>query len=697
MRLAAALAIAIGCSALAADSSACATCHSSIARTYAQTGMARSFTRITPALSTPGAYDHAASGIHYEMLARSGAYYQRQSLAGNDPFDSQVDYVLGSGNHARTFLHRKSDGTLIQLPLGWYSENAGTWAMNPGYDRADHQGLSRRITYDCMFCHNAYPEIPANVDPRSPPVYLKIPEGIDCQRCHGDGAKHIESKGRVAVVKTESCEQCHLETTSSPLPASIVRYERGAFSYQPGEPLSNFILHFDRAPNHQEDRFEITSSVYRLRQSQCFLKSAGKLTCTTCHNPHETLRGVAAQQHFAKVCRQCHATLQTPHTASNDCTGCHMPKRRTDDVVHAVMTDHLIQRRKPARDLLAPRTETKVDANPYRGEVIPYGASDELYTAIAQVAQESNLTGGIVRLQAAIEKYHPAQAEYDLQLGDALANANKCAAAIAVYERAVRSDPKSAAPLERLALCQSTLQQYSSAESTLMRALDLAPSAGMWIQLGGIRLRQGRIPEAVADFEKAMALDPESPDAYNTAGAVLFETGAVARAETALRRAIQLQPNSAPAHGNLANLLSATNRFDEARTHFEAALRYKENYNGARYNYALALTKVNRLNEAQSQVEAILATDPASAGAHELLGNIFGAKGQAAQAIQQFREAVRILPDFARANLSLGQALVDSGDKAGALLYLRKAAGQNSDVAARDEARKLLDKLGPLK
>ena len=32
------------------------------------------------------------------------------------------------------------------------------------------------------------------------------------------------------------------------------------------------------------------------------------------------------------------------HTASADCIGCHMPKRRTDDAVHVVMTDHWIQR-----------------------------------------------------------------------------------------------------------------------------------------------------------------------------------------------------------------------------------------------------------------------------------------------------------------------------------------------------------------
>jgi len=34
-----------------------------------------------------------------------------------------------------------------------------------------------------------------------------------------------------------------------------------------------------------------------------------------------------------------------------------MPKRRAEDAVHTVMTDHFIQRQKPSRDLLAPLPE----------------------------------------------------------------------------------------------------------------------------------------------------------------------------------------------------------------------------------------------------------------------------------------------------------------------------------------------------
>jgi hypothetical protein len=157
--------------------------------------------------------------------------------------------------------------------------------MNPGYDRPDHQGFRRNITYACMFCHNGFPAVPsAGAEPETEPVFPgQIPEGIDCQRCHGPGSKHVQAaespnaKGddiRNAIVnparlsperEMEVCMQCHLETTCFPLPNAIVRYERAPFSYVPGEPLQDFILQFDRAGGN--DRFEIVCAAHAGRPS----------------------------------------------------------------------------------------------------------------------------------------------------------------------------------------------------------------------------------------------------------------------------------------------------------------------------------------------------------------------------------------------------------------------------------------------
>ncbi len=376
----------------------CSTCHSQIAADYAKTGMGRSFAR--PAaqnkledFAQPD-FHHALSDTYFSMILRDGAYYQRRWQIGFDQRETNVeelriDYILGSGNHARTYLHRTPRGTLIELPLGWYSEGGGHWDMSPGSDSA-HPRSRRFVSYKCMSCHNGIPQIPGgNEAPDSDPVFIgELPEGIDCQRCHGPGGKHVrtaEARGskvadiRAAIVnparlnsklRMEVCLQCHLETTSGRIPATLVRFNRGPFSFVPGQPLDLFALSFDHAPGTgHDDKFEVVGAAYRLRQSKCFLKSEGKLTCDTCHNPHSIPRGAEAVAHYASICRQCHSGEHAT-AAATDCTGCHMPKRRPEDTPGLVMTDHLIQRQPPPGNLLASFRERVPEE--YKGAVVPY-------------------------------------------------------------------------------------------------------------------------------------------------------------------------------------------------------------------------------------------------------------------------------------------------------------------------------------
>src|SRR4051794_19290407 len=98
------------------DARACAGCHTAIAQIHLQTGMGRSLVRPAPAntiedYSGKNQFYHQASDTHYAMIARDGAYYQRRWQAGFggkeiNVEESKIDYVLGSGNHARSYLHR---------------------------------------------------------------------------------------------------------------------------------------------------------------------------------------------------------------------------------------------------------------------------------------------------------------------------------------------------------------------------------------------------------------------------------------------------------------------------------------------------------------------------------------------------------------------------------------------------------------
>ncbi len=709
----------------------CAGCHAKIWETYRNTGMARSFSVASASnvgrdVAKDGSYFHLASNTYFTMTLRDGAYYQRGyqlDSAGRqiNVTEKRVDYVMGSGNHAKTYLTRTSANTLMELPLGWYAEKGGYWAMNPGYDRPNHDGFRRPVTYDCMFCHNAYPRIPAgNEEPFAESVYSgRLPEGIDCQRCHGSGTRHVQLAGstgakreeiRKAILnparlsaerQMEGCMVCHLETTSFALPNAIQRFERKAFSFQPGEPLADFIVNFDHAPEAgRDEKFEIVNAAYRLRRSECFLKSNGKMLCTTCHNPHDVPREEAAERHYTAVCRQCHAqefrklVEAGKHTAGTGCVECHMPKRRTEDVIHVAATDHLIQRRKPEGDLMAERAERQ---DTYRGRVVPYypqtlpkTAENELTVAVAQVIQGSNLAEGITRLAAALEKYKPQRAEYYLQLAEALQSNGQLVQAVPVYREAVRRKPQGAVGLQKLGTALRRSAQYAEAQDVLQKAAAVEPARAItWHELGLTYQAVGKNREARAAIGKALEVDPDLPEAHNNLGIIQLTAGEQAGAETAFREAIRIQPDYADAHGNLAGVLSGAGKFAEAQAEFETALRLHPADAGTRYNFAMLLGRTSRYDEAQRELEEALRIDSTFADAHLLLGDLLMARQQMREAVPHYREALKITPQSGRAQLGLGAALLATGDIAGGTSELKNAAA-GTDQAIAAQAAELL-------
>jgi tetratricopeptide (TPR) repeat protein len=675
--------------------------------------MGRSFQRLAPAgmaedFTRNNTYYHEASDQHFTMYQRDGRFYQRRHQTGPDGRETnvvemEIDFVLGSCDHARTYLHQAADGQLVELPIGWYNDKGGEWAMNPGYDRADHMDFRRKLDRECFFCHNAYPRTASQTDDTAGPELLlpgAIPEGIDCQRCHGPGRAHVQratagrpaAEIRSAIVnparltperQNEVCFQCHLESTSRRLPYAVRRYDRGAFSYRPGEPLANYILHFDYAPGAgNDDRFEIDHAAYRMLKSACYRKSNGNLTCTTCHNPHEEARGEEAVRRYTRACLNCHGAAEVAarvaghpsYSSESSCVECHMVKRRTDDVVHAVMTDHYIQRLPSKHDVSVPLRETHdTDRTAYRGEVaplyppsLPAGADTDLYLAVAQVTDGANFEAGIPRLRKAIETWRPAQAEFYFEMANAYWKTGQARMALPYYEEALRRQPRYPAARRNYAQALIDVGRLTDAVKTLEAAVPGAgnhPDAATLNSLGALYLSFGRPDQSAQTLRRALAIDSDLPEAYVNLGNALSRLGDQAGAIGALGNAIRLQPGSAAAHNNLASILHAKGDFGQAKYHFERAIHSDPDYAVAHYNFGRALAEKKLYAEAEAQLSAALRLDPQLAEAAVTLGMVLIQTGQLQPAIESYRQAIRIKPSLTAAHFNLGLALIAQGEK----------------------------------
>ena len=717
------------------NSATCAGCHQEIAKTYRLTGMGRSFSRpsadkMAADFKVHNTLYNKASDRYYKMTERDGSWYEQRHQLGFDgketnAIEKRVDYVIGSGNHARSYLFRNAQGNLVEMPVSWYSENGGYWAMSPGYDRPDQEDFRGVIASECFSCHNAYPQSaepgPAQQQAQrnastfeNPAFSERVPEGIDCQRCHGPGRAHIEAvaaKASPEVIRSkivnparltrelqlDTCMQCHLETTSR-MSNKLPVYDRPPFAYQPGEPLGDFFTYVDHAPGTgHDDKFEIAHAAYRLRMSACFRNT--QITCTTCHDPHQIPRGQEAVAHYTAVCRSCHASTHSGETpAKTDCTGCHMPKRRPDDVVHVIMTDHYIQRYKPAGDLRAPLQESAVAGlDAYRGEVIQYypqgnaGQPDrKLYLDVAQVQDSTDLAPGIARFRQDLDKSAPSRPEFYYELAEAYAKSSNYADAIHYYEEALRRDPRFHPAASRLGVALIRTGDLDRAAEVLEKASAENPeNTELLTNLGEAYLEQHRPEEAQRTLLQALGINSDNAQAQNLLGMVLIGTQDWNGAERAFRAAIAIQPELSDARQNLANLLAGRGGYAEARYQFEKAVEANPNNAETRDRYGLLLAAAGAYEKGLAQLKEAIRLNPNLAQAHADLADVLLSRGEAGSAEGEYRRTLELNPEAFSAHLSLGQILARAGKNAEAREHFEKAA-KSPDPDVRKAVQEVL-------
>jgi len=701
------------------DGAVCASCHQDIAATYRKTGMGRSFSRPTTA-NVVEDYVHAntlfhkASDLQYTMVDHDGAFYQQRSQVGFDGkptnvMEERIDYIIGSGNHSRSYLHRAADGSLIELPVSWYSERSGYWAMSPGYDRKGQEDFRRGITPQCMFCHNGYPQGDADLDRSIFPQ--KLPEGIDCQRCHGPGRAHVDAArsghatpellsstivnparlGRERQL--EVCMQCHLETSHHE-PNEQRMYDRTIFSYRPGEPMENFKLYFDRIGSQNDDDFEIAHAAYRLRKSACFRGS--QMTCLTCHDPHDIPHGPQAVAHYTEVCLTCHQKVA--HTVSlpagSTCISCHMPKRRTDDAVHVIMTDHFIRRTQPKRDLLAPIAETVVPEGAvakvalYYPEKSPGTPAAEIAIAEAEVND-----GGISRLQSLLERYQPGAPEPYLVLAKAYESEGNNPEVVRWSERALTKREDFRPAVVELVPALFATNQEARATEILERAVARYPTDDLLLSdLGNAYLRQGQPALAAEALGRAVRANPDRTESHNLLGTIAAQRGEMDEGEREFREALRCQPDSVEANDNLGSLLIGKHSYEEAAFYLMKAIAADADYAEAHHHLGRLLVLMDQLPRAVAELREAARENPTGPQVHQDLADLLAAIGHAAEAIPEYQRVLALRPDEPKAHLGLGTELLAEHNEAEARSQLQ-AAATGSDPEVAQKANQMLQQM----
>ena len=146
-------------------------------------------------------------------------------------------------------------------------------------------------------------------------------------------------------------------------------------------------------------------------------------------------------------------------------------------------------------------------------------------------------------------------------------------------------------------------------------------------------------------------------------GNLLLEAGKTDEAVSLLTRSLAVKPDAVPTRLNLARVAEERGLLGEAATHLLAALAVEPSDEEVRVHLATIYTKAGRLDDAVREYrKALESPSPSAFLAHNGLGVALMRAGRSAEAIEHFRECVRLRPDYehGRANLERSLSMVQS-------------------------------------
>jgi tetratricopeptide (TPR) repeat protein len=465
------------------------------------------------------------------------------------------------------------DGFVFQSPISFFPQKQ-IFDLSPGFQNDPSLFSGRALQPECLFCHanQAHPH-PGSMYRFDVPVFSG--HIIGCERCHGPGGDHVANPAtRLNIVNPGDrehltpalgdavCEQCHLEGE-----ARVLRRGRGLYDFRPGLPLDTVWDVMVRAPIPGEQSRAV-SHVEQMHDSMCYQRTSGnqKMSCVSCHDPHDYVEPVRQLAYYRKKCLECHGDghgctepleARLKKSKDDNCIQCHMPPTSTNDIPHVASTDHRVQRKPTA--MLAQGVSAEDE---WQYTLRPFGR----------------------------DYIDPEDKETNRDLGIALRR---------VLGRG--------GPAGRRAVAES----LRLLDEALRRAPD---DLEAWEEMGLALKAAGQSAEALFAFEKVLALEPERERSLAEAARLVYQPQQPQRALAYFRRLVNINPWSAEYRQNLVVILEQTGDWDEAREHIRVWLRLAPGDIEARMAMIRALLEDGKKDEATKEFAVIEAMRPDNLG-----------------------------------------------------------------------------------
>lgn len=201
------------------------------------------------------------------------------------------------------------------------------------------------------------------------------------------------------------------------------------------------------------------------------------------------------------------------------------------------------------------------------------------------------------------------------------------------------------------------------------------------IQKAAAYLQNSKNDEAIKEFNKALAFDPQNSTAHTYLGKIYLNQGKTADAIREFKSVVDNDKTSVTAHNNLGNAYLQAKQYANAEKEFKTAAKLDPIQPLADYTLGILYTQTERYSDAEAQFKKVEKRSPKDGNVYYALGALYNKTDRTEEAVTQLMKALSLKKDFPAANYELGTAYMSLGDVENAQKQLDILQDRNSSLA----------------